>query len=74
MRKDFDPENKIEVINAIQKARSANEILTGILYLDNNGVELNDLLNTTAVPLNQLTEKELCPGSAVLGEINQGYR
>ena len=30
LRKDFDPENKIEVINAIQKARSANEILTGI--------------------------------------------
>ena len=74
LRKDFDPENKIEVINAIQKARSANEILTGILYLDNNGVELNDLLNATAVPLNQLTEKELCPGSTVLGEINKGYR
>lgn len=74
LRKDFDPENKIEVINAIQNARSKNEILTGILYLDRHGVELNDLLNTTAVPLNQLTEKELCPGSAMLAEINQGYR
>ena len=72
--KDFDPENKIEVINAIQNARSKNEILTGILYLDRHGVELNDLLNTTAVPLNQLTEKELCPGSSMLDEINQGYR
>ncbi|MBK7009537.1 MAG: 2-oxoacid:ferredoxin oxidoreductase subunit beta [Saprospiraceae bacterium] len=74
LRKDFDPENKIEVINAIQNARSKNEILTGILYLDRHGVELNDLLNTTAVPLNQLTEKELCPGSSMLDEINQGYR
>jgi 2-oxoglutarate/2-oxoacid ferredoxin oxidoreductase subunit beta len=44
------------------------------LYLDRNGVELNDLLNTTSVPLNQLTEAELCPGSSVLDEINQGYR
>jgi len=74
LRKDFDPENKIEVINAIQNARSKNEILTGILYLDRHGVELNDLLNTTSVPLNQLTEKELCPGSSMLDEINQGYR
>jgi 2-oxoglutarate ferredoxin oxidoreductase subunit beta len=58
----------------LQKARQKHEILTGLLYIDNQSVELNELLNTTTTPLNQLTEKELCPGSNVLTQICEDLR
>jgi 2-oxoglutarate ferredoxin oxidoreductase subunit beta len=58
----------------LHKAREKHEILTGLLYIDAKSVELNELLNTTNIPLNQLTEKELCPGSKILAEICQELR
>ncbi len=65
----WNPENKLSIITALHHARAKHEILTGLLYLDKDSKELNELINTTNTPLNQLTEKELCPGSAVLDEI-----
>ncbi|MCE2788655.1 MAG: 2-oxoacid:ferredoxin oxidoreductase subunit beta [Saprospiraceae bacterium] len=71
---DWDPENKLSIITALHKARDKNEILTGMLYLDRESVELNELLNTTPVPLNQLTEQQLCPGNEVLQGMNAELR
>lgn len=66
---EWDPENKLSIMTALHHAREKHEILTGLLYIDNESVELNELLNTTQTPLNLLTEKELCPGSEVLDKI-----
>jgi len=71
---EWNPEDKVSIINALQLARQKDEILTGLLYLDNNSIELNELLGTVKTPLNALTEKELCPGSVVLEGINAGLR
>ena len=71
---DWNPEDKLSAISALYKAKSNNAILTGLLYIDNNSVELNELINTTDTPLNQLTEKELCPGTSVLDTINNDFR
>jgi 2-oxoglutarate ferredoxin oxidoreductase subunit beta len=71
---EWDPENKLSIITALQKAREKNEILTGLLYIDKDSVELNELLKTTDKPLNQLTERDLCPGNKVLEEINVSLR
>lgn len=71
---DWDPENKLSIITALQKAREKNEILTGLLYIDNESVELNQLLHTTDTPLNQLSEKDLCPGNAILQQMNDDLR
>ena len=35
---------------------------------------LNNLLDTSDTPLNQLTEAELCPGSEILEGINESFR
>jgi 2-oxoglutarate ferredoxin oxidoreductase subunit beta len=70
----WDPEDKISIVNALQTAKQKEEILTGLLYINNNSIELNDLLGTVNKPLNSLTEKELCPGNAILEGINAGLR
>ncbi|HMU03416.1 MAG TPA: thiamine pyrophosphate-dependent enzyme [Saprospiraceae bacterium] len=71
---EWDPEDKLSIIVALQKAKEKKEILTGLLYLDTESIELNNLLNTTHTPLNQLTEKDLCPGNATLQELCESMR
>ena len=36
--------------------------------------ELHEILGTTDRPLNELSERELCPGSKMLGAINSSLR
>jgi len=70
----WNPDDKISVINALQRSHINNEILTGLLYIDNESKELHTLLNSTDVPLNELDETTLCPGLDTLEEINNDYR
>ena len=71
---EWNPEDRLSIISALYKSRSQNEILTGLLYIDNTSIEFNELSNTTDIPLNQLTEKELCPGSDILEAVNNSFR
>jgi 2-oxoglutarate ferredoxin oxidoreductase subunit beta len=71
---NWDPTNRRSAFNKLQEAKAEGDILTGLLYIDTESKDLHEILNTTDVPLNQLTEKELCPGSKVLEEINKGLR
>ena len=74
LHQGWDPQSKLSIINALQEAKQKDEILTGLLYLKTESVELNDLIGTVKKPLNTLTEKELCPGSDVLEKINASLR
>lgn len=72
--KDWDPLNRFSAINAMQRAKQKGEILTGLLYLDENSRDLHELINTTATPLNRLSEMELNPGSEALAKLNASLR
>ena len=74
LAKDWNPLDRFSAINAVQQAKAKNEILTGLLYLNPNGQELHELLETSDKPLNTLTESDVCPGSAILEEINASFR
>jgi 2-oxoglutarate/2-oxoacid ferredoxin oxidoreductase subunit beta len=74
LAKEWDPTNRISAAGALQKARAKGEILTGLLYVNTEFKDLHATLNTSKKPLNTLTEKELCPGSAALADINAGLR
>jgi len=74
IEEDWEPSNRFSAINAIQKAKAEKEILTGLLYLNPEGIDLHEILQTSETPLNALTEKELCPGSETLEEINKSFR
>lgn len=74
LAQDWDPLNRVSAMNAIQHARQKHEILTGLLYMNPETVELHKLLNTSDKPLNTLTKNDLCPGSETLKEVNAGLR
>lgn len=74
LAKDWDPQSSQSAMNAIINAKSRGEILTGLFYIDEKSKDLHDLIQTSELPLNTLTEKELCPGNEALKTINDGFR
>ena len=70
----YDPHDKAKVMAHLQERHAAGEVVTGLLYLEDEAEDLHHHLNTVATPLNHLSEKELCPGTAKLAEINDEYR
>lgn len=71
---NWDPRDPYAVKSKIQESQRKGEIITGLLYIDSDRKDLHGVLNTTDTPLNQLTEKELCPGNEKLAGINAEFR
>jgi 2-oxoglutarate ferredoxin oxidoreductase subunit beta len=57
-----------------QAHASRGEVVTGLLYIEDDAQDLHAHLNTVGTPLNQLAEADLCPGSKALDTINASYR
>lgn len=74
LAENWDPNDRRSAMNAMQNAREKGEILTGLLYVDEAGKNLHELINTCQTPLNKLGKNVLCPGSEKLKEINASYR
>ena len=70
----YDPSDRIAAMTYLQERQAAGEVVTGLLYLDPQADELHSHLNTVDTPLNQLGERELCPGAAALQKFNSSLR
>jgi 2-oxoglutarate/2-oxoacid ferredoxin oxidoreductase subunit beta len=73
-RPDYDPTDRVRAMNHITEHQAKGEVVTGLIYVDRDADDLHEHLNTVPVPLNQLGEKELCPGPAQLEKINASLR
>jgi 2-oxoglutarate ferredoxin oxidoreductase subunit beta len=71
---DYDVHDRVAAMNFLHLHAAKGQIVTGVLYLDREAEDLHHHLNTTDIPLNTLSEKELCPGSAALEKINASLR
>lgn len=71
---DYDPTNRVRAMNYLQERGEAGELVTGLLYIKPDSSDLHQYLNTVDTPLNQLGERELCPGSVMLERINAALR
>jgi 2-oxoglutarate ferredoxin oxidoreductase subunit beta len=67
---DYEPYDRIAAMNYLQHHHAKGEVVTGLLFVDTDPDDLHAHLNTVDLPLNQLGEKELCPGAATLASIN----
>ena len=71
---EYDAHDRIGAMTYLQKAAAAGEIVTGLIYLDQDSSDLHAHLNTVEVPLNRLNAPELCPGSKALDGFNASHR
>jgi 2-oxoglutarate ferredoxin oxidoreductase subunit beta len=71
---DWDPLDRFSAMKAIHHARVRNEVITGLLYVNQEAMDLHELVNTCDEPLNTLKKEDLCPGNMALADINAGLR
>jgi 2-oxoglutarate ferredoxin oxidoreductase subunit beta len=70
----YDPSDRIAAMNYLQERAAAGEIVTGLLYVDPQGEDMHDYLNTVDKPLNELGTADLVPGNAALAKLNESLR
>jgi 2-oxoglutarate ferredoxin oxidoreductase subunit beta len=71
---DYDVNDRLAAMSFLQQHAAKGQVVTGLLYVEREAEDLHAHLNTVDAPLNSLSEKELCPGSAVLDKINASLR
>lgn len=71
---EWDPLDRLSTLKRLHQARQTGEIVTGLLYIEPDCEHLHDTLGTVETPLNALDESALCPGAAVLADINNAFR
>jgi 2-oxoglutarate/2-oxoacid ferredoxin oxidoreductase subunit beta len=71
---DYDAGDRIRAMAYVQSRYAEGEIVTGLLYLEPEPRDLHGALNTVSLPLNQLGERDLCPGAAALEKLNASLR
>jgi 2-oxoglutarate ferredoxin oxidoreductase subunit beta len=69
-----DCSDRAAALAALEDHRGKGEIVTGLIYLNEEAIDLHARLGTPAGPLNALGEAELCPGSKALQAINASLR
>lgn len=71
---ELDIHSRRSALRLIKDYQAEGKVLTGLLFVDPDSRDIHETMNTTKTPLRNLSEKELCPGSAALEEINQTLR
>ncbi|MCB1967177.1 MAG: 2-oxoacid:ferredoxin oxidoreductase subunit beta, partial [Candidatus Accumulibacter sp.] len=71
---DYDATSRVSAMAYIQEHAARGEVVTGLLYVDNEAADLHKQLNTIDRALNTLGAAELCPGAAALEKINASLR
>ncbi|MGA9567031.1 MAG: thiamine pyrophosphate-dependent enzyme, partial [Candidatus Korobacteraceae bacterium] len=68
LEEDYDPTNKISAIKRLMESHEADEVLTGVLYLNTQAPNFIEVLNMVDEPLGTLPESVTRPSRKVLEE------
>jgi len=71
---EYDAHDKVGALAYVEAHRMKGEVVTGLLYVQEDPSDLHDMQNTVAVPLNTLGDDALVPGSAALEAFNASMR
>ena len=71
---DYDPTNKVAAVKRLIESHDAEEVLTGVLYLNTTAPNFIDMINMTDQPLATLPESVTRPSREVLEECMEELR
>jgi 2-oxoglutarate ferredoxin oxidoreductase subunit beta len=69
LARDYDPTDRLNAVNTIQKANMEKQFLTGLLYIDEKKQNFPDLMHLVPQPLAQLDQSQLRPPKEALTKI-----
>lgn len=70
----LDLGSRRSALGLIKDYKAKDQILTGLLFMDEDSRDLHEIIGTSSKPLRDLDESELCPGQKVLDNLNQSLR
>ncbi|MFQ5633970.1 MAG: 2-oxoacid:ferredoxin oxidoreductase subunit beta [Gammaproteobacteria bacterium] len=70
----YHPTDRAAVYEYLERHQAAGEIVTGMLYYDDDLQEMHDISQICDRPLSTLNHSELCPGNKALQVLQAGYR
>ena len=71
---DYDVNDRLAAMRFLSEHQADGEIVTGLIYVDPDPVDLHAHIKTVTRPLQALSEPDLCPGNAALQKLNAGLR
>jgi 2-oxoglutarate/2-oxoacid ferredoxin oxidoreductase subunit beta len=71
---DYEINDRTAALGFLQHHAKKGQIVTGLLYVEQDPEDLHAHLRTVDGPLNALGEAELCPGQAALEKFNASLR
>jgi 2-oxoglutarate ferredoxin oxidoreductase subunit beta len=71
---DYDPTDRDAAYAHVRARQERGEIVTGLLYIDEQSADMHETANTVARPLVDVPYESLCPGSAALEALMDEYR
>jgi 2-oxoglutarate ferredoxin oxidoreductase subunit beta len=74
LEQEYNPTDKIEAVKRLMQAHDAEEVLTGVLYVNTKAPNFVEMLNMTDRPLATLPENEVRPSRKVLEECMEELR
>ncbi len=74
LEEDYNPTDRVTAVRRLMQAKEANEVLTGIFYVNEEQPSFIDLLNLTSEPLAALPTERVRPPRQVLAQIMEGLR
>jgi 2-oxoglutarate ferredoxin oxidoreductase subunit beta len=72
--KDYDPTSRAAAFSFLRKSVEAGEIITGLLYIDEESGDMHHLSGSVETPLSKLPYESLNPGPEVLAKVMDQYR
>lgn len=67
--RDYDPTNKELALKTLTESKEKGELVTGLLYIQEEKPDYNERMHLSQTPLAQLSEKDLRPPREVLEEM-----
>ncbi len=74
LAREYDPLDKIGAVRSIHESQNKGEVLTGVLYVEENGVTLVDRLNLVDEPLTTLPQARVRPSREALAAVMEEFR
>ncbi|NNJ65611.1 MAG: 2-oxoacid:ferredoxin oxidoreductase subunit beta, partial [Xanthomonadales bacterium] len=71
---DYDPTRRNNALGYLERYRSRGQIVTGLLYIDQNVVDMHAQSRTASTAFKDMDFEQLNPGSQALAELQQGMR
>ena len=74
LEQDYDPSSRLNAVTRLHQSSENDEVLTGLLYLDQTRLSFTKTLNLVDRPLAGLPESMTRPSAEALDRINEEFR